>query len=57
MVPQYEYETDGFYGNAVFTNGSLVNGDELTVYYGDADSYICAAKFSITEICAQLIYG
>lgn len=57
MVPQYEYETDGFYGNVVFTNGSLVNGDELTIYYGAADSYICAAKFSITSICAHLIYG
>ncbi len=56
MIPQHEYETDGFFGNVVFTNGMLVNGDELTVYYGAADSYICAAKFSIEAIFSHLIF-
>lgn len=57
MVPQYGYETDGFFGNVVFTNGFLVDGDELTIYYGAADTYICGAKFSIKSICSHLVYG
>ena len=34
MEPIAEYEQVGFFGNVVFTNGHLVDGDEVTVYYG-----------------------
>ncbi len=56
MVPLAEYETNGFFGNVVFTNGFLVNGDELTIYYGAADTYICGATFSIKTIYSHLIF-
>lgn len=55
MVPQEEYELKGFFGHVVFTNGHIVKGDELTVYYGAADEFVCGAKFSIKEILATLI--
>lgn len=55
MVPQKNYELSGFFGKVVFTNGHIVNGDELTIYYGAADEFVCAAKFSIQHILAQLI--
>jgi predicted GH43/DUF377 family glycosyl hydrolase len=54
MEPIAEYERSGFFGKVVFTNGHLVDGDRLTLYYGAADSVICAAHLSIAEILASL---
>ncbi len=54
MEPTEPYETTGFFGEVIFTNGHLRKGDELTIYYGASDLVICAAKFSIAEILASL---
>ncbi len=56
MVPTEEYELNGFFGLVVFTNGHILapDGDELTIYYGAADEFVCGAKFSIREICSLL---
>ena len=54
MEPIAEYEQVGFFGNVVFTNGHLVDGDEVTIYYGASDSVICGARFSIQEILHAL---
>ncbi|MNW88121.1 Beta-1,4-mannooligosaccharide phosphorylase [compost metagenome] len=54
MQPQESYELSGFFGSVVFTNGHVVNGDELTIYYGASDEFICGAKFSIKEVLTQL---
>jgi beta-1,2-mannobiose phosphorylase / 1,2-beta-oligomannan phosphorylase len=56
MVPTADYELTGFFGHVVFTNGHVVNGDELTIYYGAADEFVCAAKFSIDAILTSLTY-
>jgi predicted GH43/DUF377 family glycosyl hydrolase len=55
MEPITDYERVGFFGNVVFTNGQLVDGDELTIYYGASDSVICGARFSIDEILRTLV--
>jgi predicted GH43/DUF377 family glycosyl hydrolase len=54
MQPTEPYEKEGFYGNVVFTNGQVVRGDEILLYYGAADSYTCGARLSITEILNSL---
>ncbi len=54
MEPIMEYEKTGFFGNVVFTNGHLVNGDTITIYYGASDEVICGATFSIEEILNTL---
>lgn len=54
MVPTASYELAGFFGNVVFTNGHVVKGDALHVYYGASDEVVCAAEFSIREILATL---
>jgi beta-1,2-mannobiose phosphorylase / 1,2-beta-oligomannan phosphorylase len=54
MEPIAEYERTGFFGNVVFTNGHLVSGDIVTIYYGASDSVICGARFSIEEILKTL---
>jgi predicted GH43/DUF377 family glycosyl hydrolase len=56
MVPTEKYELSGFFGFVVFTNGHVVNGDELTIYYGAADEFVCGAKFSISEILSAMMY-
>jgi len=37
MMPTEAYELSGFFGYVVFTNGHVVDGDRLTIYYGAAD--------------------
>lgn len=54
MEPLEVYERKGFFGEVIFTNGHLSDGDELTIYYGASDSVICAARFSIAEILDSL---
>ena len=54
MEPLAEYEKTGFFGNVVFTNGHLVNGDEISVYYGASDEHVCLATLSIKSILKSL---
>jgi len=54
MEPLAAYEQTGFFGNVVFTNGHLVNGDTVTIYYGASDEVICMAEFSIKDILSTL---
>lgn len=55
MMPQENYELSGFFGYVVFTNGHVVEGDKLTIYYGAADEFVCGAHFSIAEILSSLV--
>jgi predicted GH43/DUF377 family glycosyl hydrolase len=54
MIPIANYELSGFFGHVVFTNGHVIAGDKLTIYYGAADEFVCAANFSIQEILSAL---
>ncbi|MCY1509113.1 4-O-beta-D-mannosyl-D-glucose phosphorylase [compost metagenome] len=56
MEPLEGYELSGFFGAVVFTNGHLRRDDELTIYYGAADEFICGARFSINEILSTLTW-
>jgi predicted GH43/DUF377 family glycosyl hydrolase len=57
MEPEASYEREGFFGQVIFTNGHVVDGDRITIYYGAADSVICAADLSIQRILASLACG
>jgi len=54
VEPTKEYELTGFFGNVVFTNGHLVDGDTIKMYYGASDEVICLAELSIKEILSTL---
>lgn len=56
MVPTENYELNGFFNFVVFTNGHIVDGDKLTIYYGAADEFVCGAHFSIAEILSVLTF-
>ncbi len=53
--PVADYEKTGFFGNVVFTNGHLVDGDKITLYYGASDEVICGATLSIEQILSDLL--
>ena len=54
LSPEKPYEKQGFFGNVVFTNGHLVDGDRIILYYGASDQYICRAELSVSEIMDSL---
>jgi predicted GH43/DUF377 family glycosyl hydrolase len=49
LEPEMEWEKVGDVDNVVFTCGAILQGSELTVYYGGADTVIGAAKGDITK--------
>jgi predicted GH43/DUF377 family glycosyl hydrolase len=55
MEPTEDYELKGFFGNVIFTNGHVIDGDKLHLYYGASDEVICNAEFSIQEILTTLL--
>ena len=54
MEPITEYEKVGFFGSVVFTNGMVVEGDRILMYYGASDQVVCGAALSLREILASL---
>ncbi|MET4082251.1 putative GH43/DUF377 family glycosyl hydrolase [Pedobacter sp. UYP30] len=56
MEPQADYELHGFFGQVIFTNGHIIHGDELIIYYGAADEFVCGARFSINAILESLTF-
>lgn len=54
MEPIAEYERTGFFGDVIFTNGHIVKGDKIEMYYGAADEFVGLATFSIKEILKTL---
>ena len=54
LEPKEKYETEGFFGNVVFTNGLIIKGDLLMMYYGASDESTCLATGSIKEILRSL---
>ncbi|WP_282125038.1 glycoside hydrolase family 130 protein [Marinifilum flexuosum] len=51
LIPEMEYEKNGFFPNVVFTNG-LVEKDngELWIYYGACDETVCLAITSVQDL-------
>lgn len=52
LTPEMSYEREGFFPNVVFTCGLTVDQaqDQVTVYYGGADTVMARAEITITEI-------
>jgi predicted GH43/DUF377 family glycosyl hydrolase len=55
MEPTEPYELNGFFGNVVFTNGHVVEGDTIYLYYGASDEVICCATLSVSQILDELL--
>jgi len=48
------YELSGLVPNVVFPTGLLLRGEELWMYYGAADMYICLARAKLADILAAV---
>jgi beta-1,2-mannobiose phosphorylase / 1,2-beta-oligomannan phosphorylase len=55
LEPEHDYEKNGFFGNVVFTNGHIVDGDEIMMYYGASDEVICGAVLHIDEVLESVL--
>ncbi|MDD5458170.1 MAG: glycoside hydrolase family 130 protein [Phycisphaerae bacterium] len=54
LEPIAPYETEGFFGNVVFTCGLTQNNDVLRIYYGVADTSVAVADIPLADIFAGL---
>jgi len=55
LVPETDYEKQGFVPNVVFPTGIVEQGEELLVYYGAADTSTAVVAFSRSEILSSLV--
>lgn len=49
------YELNGLVGNVVFPAGAIVRGEELWMYYGAADMYVCLATAKVSDLLNLLV--
>jgi predicted GH43/DUF377 family glycosyl hydrolase len=54
LVPDQLYTKYGFVSNVSFPTGSSINGDELTIYYGAADTTTCKATTKLSLLLREL---
>ncbi|HVY67784.1 MAG TPA: pesticidal protein Cry7Aa [Patescibacteria group bacterium] len=52
--PDASWEKQGDTANVVFPTGATLDGDELIIYYGAADTRIAAKRLSLAELLAEL---
>lgn len=55
LMPETEYERkEGFLSSIVFPTGIVVEGDELLIYYGAADTYTAVTKLSLPDVLDEV---
>ncbi len=54
MIPEEDYEINGFFGNVIFNCGVLVEEGIVKIYYGAADTYIGYAEIALQDILDDL---
>ena len=54
LVPEADYELEGFVGDVVFPTGVVETGDTLLVYYGAADTATAVVELSRREVLDAL---
>lgn len=54
LTPEAPYEVNGFFGNVVFTCGTMLQGDTLRLYYGAADDTIALAEAKLDDVLTAL---
>ena len=57
LEPDERYENEGFKKGVVYTCGAVAANNRLFVYYGGADTVVCAAQANLTEFLDQLKYS
>ncbi len=55
LIPEKDYELKGDVENVIFPSGVLIDGEEVVVYYGAADTTCCAAVGKLDELLAKMM--
>ena len=50
LVPEEKYELSGYINDVIFPSGAILIKDKLSIYYGAADTTVCVAHVSITDL-------
>lgn len=54
LVPEESYERAGYVGNVIFPSGALIQKDTLNIYYGAADTTVCLARVSLSDLISTI---
>jgi len=54
LEPEEDYENHGIASGVVYSCGAVVHNEELFVYYGGADKYVCVASMLLKELLEDL---
>lgn len=54
LEPSYWYENEGYKGGVCYPCGAVILNNELIVYYGGADTVLCAAKDNLNKFVNDL---
>lgn len=54
LEPTDNYEYEGFKAGVVYASGAVIKNNQLLVYYGGADSYVCVAYTDINKFMYNL---
>ena len=54
LVPNEPYELSGYISNVIFPTGSLIEGDDLVIYYGAADTTVCTANINLEDLLGTM---
>jgi len=57
LEPTEVYEYRGFKPGVVYVTGAIARGDDLFVYYGAADNYVCVARGSLRGLLEFILEG
>lgn len=53
--PEHDWEQQGYINNVCFPTGTVLEGDQLYIYYGAADEQIACASVSLTALLSELL--
>lgn len=54
IEPDEHYENNGFKAGVVYPCGAVVMNDNLNIYYGGSDSFLCAATANLDEFLHEM---
>jgi len=54
LVPEEPYELSGYVSDVIFPSGAILSKDRLTIYYGAADTTVCCAHVSLTDLISTM---
>jgi len=54
ISPEESYENGGFKAGVVYPCGAVIKDNDLFVYYGGADTFVCAAQENLDKLLYQM---